>query len=99
MSALGAVLLNLRRSALRQEGIGPTDGELLDCFVRQRNEVAVEALGRLDGRMVPCRRDLGRMTTVKMRGDGQPTHSWLPARIGGKSGATPSCKKSPGRNF
>jgi RNA polymerase sigma factor (sigma-70 family) len=58
MSTLGTFLHNLRRSALRQDGAGLTDGELLECFIYQRDEAAFEALLRLHGPMVlgVCRR-------------------------------------------
>src|SRR5262249_7516005 len=58
MSAIGNFLQNLRRSMLRQDGARLTDGELLECFINQRDEVAFEALVRLHGPMVlgVCRR-------------------------------------------
>lgn len=58
--ALGTVLHNLRRSLLRQDEAGSTDGELLECFVTRRDEVAFEALLRRHGPMVlgVCRRVL-----------------------------------------
>src|SRR5215471_13727484 len=58
MSALGNFLQDLRRSMLRQDGGGLTDGELLECFINQRDEAAFEALVRLHGPMVlgVCRR-------------------------------------------
>src|SRR5262249_1090056 len=58
ISALGTFLQNLRRSMLRQDGAGLTDGELLECFISQQDEAAFEALVRLHGPMVlgVCRR-------------------------------------------
>jgi RNA polymerase sigma factor (sigma-70 family) len=58
MSALGNFLQNLRRSMLRQDGAGLTDGELLECFINRQDEGAFEALVRLHGPMVlgVCRR-------------------------------------------
>jgi RNA polymerase sigma-70 factor (ECF subfamily) len=58
--ALPAVVENLRRAMLRQDGAGLTDGELLDCFVNRRDEAAFEALVRRHGPMVlgVCRRVL-----------------------------------------
>jgi RNA polymerase sigma factor (sigma-70 family) len=58
MSALGNFLQNLRRSMLRQDGAGLTDGELLECFINEGDESAFEALVRLHGPMVlgVCRR-------------------------------------------
>jgi RNA polymerase sigma factor (sigma-70 family) len=57
---LGTVLNNLRRSFLRQDGTGPTDGELLECFITRRDEAAFEALLHRHGPMVlgVCRRVL-----------------------------------------
>jgi RNA polymerase sigma factor (sigma-70 family) len=43
---------NLRRVALRYEGAGITDGQLLERFVSARDEVAFEALVRRHGPMV-----------------------------------------------
>jgi RNA polymerase sigma factor (sigma-70 family) len=59
-AALGTVLNNLRRSFLRQDGTGLTDGELLKCFIARRDEAAFEALLRRHGPMVlgVCRRVL-----------------------------------------
>src|SRR5437870_2955087 len=59
-TALGAVLHNLRRSWLRQDDAGFTDGELLDGFVARRDEAAFEALVHRHGPMVlgVCRRVL-----------------------------------------
>ena len=57
-SGLGSFLQNLRRSMLRQDGAGLTDGELLERFINQQDEAAFEALVRLHGAMVlgVCRR-------------------------------------------
>ena len=59
-SALGTVLENLRRSMLRHDGAGLTDGELLEGFISRRDEAAFEALVRRHGPMVlgVCRRIL-----------------------------------------
>src|SRR5215469_10531090 len=59
-AALGTVLGNLRRSLLRQDEAGLTDGELLECFIARRDESAFEALMRRHGPMVlgVCRRIL-----------------------------------------
>ncbi len=58
---LGTVLQHLRRSMLRQDGAGLADGELLECYITQRDEAAFEALVRRHGPMVlgVCRRVLG----------------------------------------
>src|SRR5262245_48954283 len=60
-TALGAVLHNLRRSLLRRDEAGLTDGDLLECFITRRDEGAFEALVRRHGPMVlgVCRRILG----------------------------------------
>jgi RNA polymerase sigma factor (sigma-70 family) len=57
---LGGVVRCLRRAALLQDGAGMTDGELLERYVRHRDEVAFEALVRRHGPMVlgVCRRVL-----------------------------------------
>jgi RNA polymerase sigma factor (sigma-70 family) len=49
---LTTVLNRLRRAALRHDGAGLSDGELLDCFIAQRDEAAFEALVRRHGPMV-----------------------------------------------
>jgi RNA polymerase sigma-70 factor (ECF subfamily) len=50
----------LRRAALRQDGAGLTDGELMEQYVARRDEAAFEALVRRHGPMVlrVCRRIL-----------------------------------------
>jgi RNA polymerase sigma factor (sigma-70 family) len=57
----GGVLGHLRRVALVPDGSGMTDGQLLECFLTRRDEVAFEALVRRHGPMVlgVCRRLLG----------------------------------------
>jgi RNA polymerase sigma factor (sigma-70 family) len=59
-TALGTVLHNLRRCLLRQDEAGLTDGDLLECFITERDEGAFEALVRRHGPMVlgVCRRIL-----------------------------------------
>jgi len=58
-TALGNVLGNLRRSLLRKDELGLTDGELLVCII-DRDEAAFEAMVRRHGPMVlgVCRRIL-----------------------------------------
>jgi RNA polymerase sigma factor (sigma-70 family) len=46
------VLTGLRGSMLGRNGMGPTDGELLDRFINQRDEAAFEGLVRRHGAMV-----------------------------------------------
>jgi RNA polymerase sigma-70 factor (ECF subfamily) len=60
-SSLRTVLENLRRSMLRHDGAGLTDGELLEGFISQRDGGAFEALVGRHGPMVlgVCRRVLG----------------------------------------
>jgi RNA polymerase sigma factor (sigma-70 family) len=55
------VIRHFRRAALLQDGAGLTDGELLDQYLRRRDEDAFEALVRRHGPMVlgVCRRVLG----------------------------------------
>jgi RNA polymerase sigma factor (sigma-70 family) len=57
---LGSVFQSFRRAALRQDGCGMTDGQLLECFLADREEAAFEALVRRHGAMVlgVCRRIL-----------------------------------------
>src|SRR5919206_746462 len=57
---LSGVVRQLRRAALLQDGGGMTDGQLLDRFLRRRDEAAFEALVRRHGPMVlgVCRRVL-----------------------------------------
>jgi RNA polymerase sigma factor (sigma-70 family) len=54
-------LQNLRRATLRRDEAGLTDGQLLDAYVRDREEAALAALVRRHGPMVwgVCRRVLG----------------------------------------
>src|SRR5215472_1982195 len=55
------VARHVRAAALGRGGEGPSDGELLECFVRQRDELAFAALVRRHGPMVLglCRRVVG----------------------------------------
>jgi RNA polymerase sigma factor (sigma-70 family) len=57
---LDAVFQHLRRVVMLRDGAGMTDGQLLEAFISQRNEVAFEALVRRHGPMVlkVCRRAL-----------------------------------------
>src|SRR6516164_3115225 len=57
---LGGTVHHLRRAALLQDGAGLTDGELLERYVRQRDEAAFAAILRRHGPMVlgVCRRML-----------------------------------------
>jgi RNA polymerase sigma factor (sigma-70 family) len=56
----GGFLQRLRRAALRQDGGGLADGELLERYIRYREEAAFEALVRRHGPTVwrVCRRTL-----------------------------------------
>jgi RNA polymerase sigma factor (sigma-70 family) len=58
---LSGVIRHLRRATLLPDGGGMTDGQLLECFIIQRDEAAFEALVRRHGPMVlaVCRRVLG----------------------------------------
>src|SRR5215475_11311482 len=58
---MNSVVRHLRRAALLQDGAGLTDGELLDQYLRRRDQDAFEALVRRHGPMVwgVCRRVLG----------------------------------------
>jgi RNA polymerase sigma factor (sigma-70 family) len=57
-SGIGPIIRHLRRSLLRHDEAGMTDGQLLGQFVTHRNEAAFEALVRRHGPMVlgVCRR-------------------------------------------
>jgi RNA polymerase sigma factor (sigma-70 family) len=54
------VLQHFRKAALRRDGAGLTDGQLLECFLARQDEAAFEALVRRHGPMVlgVCRRVL-----------------------------------------
>src|SRR5579872_3937209 len=58
--ALNGALRRLRRASLLQDGGGLSDGELLECYVTDREEAAFAALLRRHGPMVlgVCRRVL-----------------------------------------
>ncbi|HEY7313040.1 MAG TPA: sigma-70 family RNA polymerase sigma factor [Gemmataceae bacterium] len=58
---MSAFLDNLRRAALRRDKAGLSDGQLLDAYVRRREEAAFAALVHRHGPMVwgVCRRVLG----------------------------------------
>src|SRR5689334_6858862 len=62
-----SVLPYLRRAALRDDGAGPSDGELLERFRSRRDEAAFEALLRRHGPMVwgVCRRMLPNSADVE----------------------------------
>src|SRR5262245_62459768 len=57
---MGSVLRHLDRAALRGDGEGWTDGQLLECFLTRREEAAFAALVARHGPMVlgVCRRVL-----------------------------------------
>jgi RNA polymerase sigma factor (sigma-70 family) len=59
-SVLNPVIGQLRKAVLVRDGAGLTDGQLLESFVRQRDEAAFEVLVRRHGPMVlgVCRRVL-----------------------------------------
>src|SRR5438045_2806070 len=59
-SQMSEVLQHLRRAMLLPEGAGRTDGQLLDDYLRRRDEAALAALVRRHGPMVwsVCRRVL-----------------------------------------
>jgi RNA polymerase sigma factor (sigma-70 family) len=59
-NAINRVIHHLRRTALRQDGAGLADGELLECYITRQDEAAFEALVRRHGPMVlgVCRRIL-----------------------------------------
>src|SRR5690242_9659067 len=58
---LNRLLPHLRRALAPGEGAAPTDGQLLEAFLRRRDGPALEALIRRHGAMVwgVCRRVLG----------------------------------------
>src|SRR5437870_3051051 len=58
---MNEIVRHLRAAALRQDGAGMTDGQLLGRFIEQRDENAVAALVRRHAPMVwgVCRRVLG----------------------------------------
>jgi RNA polymerase sigma factor (sigma-70 family) len=57
----GPIIQQLRRVALRTDDGGPSDGQLLGCFLDRRDEAAFEALVRRHAPMVlgVCRRVVG----------------------------------------
>jgi hypothetical protein len=57
----GPIIQQLRRAALRCDGGGLSDGQLLGCFLERRDEAAFEALVRRHAPMVlgVCRRVVG----------------------------------------
>lgn len=57
---MSQVLQHLRKTLLRQDAAGMTDGQLLGCLIEHRDEAAFAALVRLHGPMVwgVCRRIL-----------------------------------------
>ncbi len=58
---MSEVVQHLRRTVLVRDGAGMTDGQLLECFLRGREEAALAVLVRRHGPMVwgVCRRLLG----------------------------------------
>ena len=58
---MDAVIRQLRRTVLRQDAAGWTDGQLLAAFIDRKDEAAFEALVRRHGSMVfgVCRRVVG----------------------------------------
>jgi RNA polymerase sigma factor (sigma-70 family) len=63
----GRVIAELRRTLFQGDCAGLSDGQLLTCFVEQRDEAAFEALVRRHGPMVlgVCRRILRRVADVE----------------------------------
>jgi hypothetical protein len=59
-TVLSTFLQHVRRSMLRHDNAGQTDGTLLECFITQHDEAAFEALVPRHGPMVlgVCRRAL-----------------------------------------
>jgi RNA polymerase sigma factor (sigma-70 family) len=57
-TTMNTVIRHLRRTVLRQDAAGRTDGQLLASFIEQKDEAAFEALVRRHGPMVfgVCRR-------------------------------------------
>jgi RNA polymerase sigma factor (sigma-70 family) len=55
---MSRIIRYLHRAALLQDGGGKTDGQLLECFIAEKDEAAFEALVRRHGPMVlgVCRR-------------------------------------------
>jgi uncharacterized protein (TIGR03067 family) len=63
---MDTVIRHLRRTLLRQDGAGWTDGQLLASFIDQKDEAAFEVLVRRHGPMVfgVCRRVVGSLAAV-----------------------------------
>src|SRR5581483_662240 len=61
ISSISEFLQNLRRDALRRDEVGLTDGQLLEAYIRSREEAAFAGLLRRHGPMVwgVCCRTLG----------------------------------------
>jgi RNA polymerase sigma factor (sigma-70 family) len=53
-SEMREVIQHLRRTALLRDGVGLTDGQLLEDYISRRDEAAVAALVRRHGPMVWC---------------------------------------------
>src|ERR1019366_6949731 len=49
---ISQVIQHLRSTALLHDGGEPTDGQLLECFIREREATALEGLVRRHGPMV-----------------------------------------------
>jgi RNA polymerase sigma factor (sigma-70 family) len=60
-SQISSLVKHVRRAALAQQSGAMTDGQLLECFLARRDEIAFEALLRRHGPMVlgVCQRVLG----------------------------------------
>ena len=68
-SEMCEVIQHLRRTVLLRDGVGLTDGQLLEDYISRRDEAAFAALVRRHGPMVyGVRYDVARVNRKKLRG-------------------------------
>jgi hypothetical protein len=65
---ISQVIQHLRSTALLRDGAEPTDGQLLECFIREHEAAALEGLVRRHGPMVwgVCQRILAKTADMSL---------------------------------